>query len=177
MCTAQFYRTLLKGTAVCTHAPGGDVKINKFHCLQSFDPYPHLFRHITFKYVHILVTAKNVNCISNGAFSIFYIYKRKNRHHAVLVTRCSRTVAFALQISRWICQVLLNPTSSGIFRVYLAVQSCRTEPWWEQKVIWHKWGLCFVYPSSSMSTCFYPQPAWKDIFGAVDVFSSPVCRA
>ena len=70
------------------------------------------------------------------------------------------------------------------------MQSCRTEPCWEQKVTWHTWSLCFVCSRSSMSTSvwFYPpalsfrpletektSPQHK-LWSVMSLLSSPVYR-
>lgn len=77
---------------------------------------------------------------------------------------CSYFLHYSHIVSPWVSSVrcylcLQRKPFSGPFVVYLAVYSCRTESYWEQKVAWHTRRLGFVFFSSSISTslCFYPK--------------------
>lgn len=76
--------------------------------------------------------------------------KRSSRHCSCII------FPGVSSVSRYLSACTRPPFGTCI--VYLAVQSCRTEPCWEQKVTWHMWNLCFVYPSSSMSTSLWCYP-------------------
>lgn len=69
VCTAQLYRTPQKGNTMCTHAPGGDVKINVVSFSPIIHPLPPSFPLQHLKSASILVAARNAQCITKGTAS------------------------------------------------------------------------------------------------------------
>lgn len=67
VCTVQLYRTLQKGNTMCTHAPGGDVKINVVSFPPIIQPPTPIFSApAPKKSASIFVAARTVKCITKG---------------------------------------------------------------------------------------------------------------
>lgn len=156
---------------MCTSAAGGDVEIN----VVSFSPInyslSHLFHSSTLKKrsASILVTARNIHCTTKMHHFLFAKESfQENVYPNVFrtgntkgLTNWTQDESLSFCISQWqsknimffftlqLHYLSLNIArfSSGTFTVYLAVQSCRTEPCWEQKVTWHTEACVLCIPA------------------------------
>lgn len=97
------------------------------------------------------------NCLQQAIERLLWTDTGSGTTILVSDTEQESCVLFTLQLHYFsltiLCQMQLNPFGHT---VYLPVQSCRTEPYREQKVTWHTWSLCFVYCTSSVSTSLFP---------------------